>query len=212
MTCEPRHSAFHQKVLPASTLVLVDLCKANLPKGLQRSPGSTIVQNCHQALLVARRLGWRVAHVRSAEALGNGGNSPSISGFEPDRADAMFERRTLSCYSSPYFQSVMQETGGSFVLAGFLGNGGALATLADSVRLGDQVTLLLDASLDDASRRVFTEQVVAQLSAYVALGFNLVTTFTWLRAMEAVSAIAPVCLDARKRRPSPKSAKGSLGA
>lgn len=186
MTCALDGRVF-EGTLPISTLVLVDMCKANLPRGLRRSPAGTVVQNCRRALSVARFFGWRVAHVRSTNVLELGA-SASISGFEPDRLDAKFERRALSCYSSPYFQSVMRETAGSFVLAGFLGEGGALATVADSIQYGDNVTLLADASLDDASSRAFTGQVLSLLATHTALGFNVVSTSGWLRMVEVLGA------------------------
>ncbi len=186
MTCMPASSAF-QKSLPISTLVLIDMCKPNLPQGLKRAPGGTILQNCRRALSFARLHGWRVAHVRSEHAL-LPGSDQSIAGFEPERIDPKFERRALSCYSSPYFQSVMRETGGSYVLAGFLGDGGGLATLADTLLYGDSVTLLADASLDEVSRRVFSEPVLSLLTTHTSLRFNVVSTSAWLRALEGIGA------------------------
>jgi nicotinamidase-related amidase len=180
----PTSTSFHSTI-PTSTLVLVDMCKPNLPRGLKRSPGGTILQNCRRALAFARIHGWCVAHVRSEGSLFPG-SEQSIAGFEPERIDPQFERKALSCYSSPYFQSVIQETGGSYVLAGFLGNGGGLSTIADSLLYGDNITLLSDASIDEASRHAFSEPILNLLTAHTNLRFNVVSTSAWLRALDAI--------------------------
>lgn len=199
MTYAPKSSAFRVPP-PVTTLVLVDMVRGNLPKGLKRSPASTVVQNCRRAVSIARRLGWPVAHVRSASGLIFDGPSPTIAGFEPLRMDAVFERRALSCYSSPYFSSVMRGAGGAFVLGGFLGEGGALSTIADSIQHGDHITILADGSLDEISRRVFTEQVMELLTAHTSLGFTLTSTFSWIKAMGVLhDEIEPHFLPPEKR-------------
>jgi len=188
MTCEPVNSAF-QKIFPVATLVMVDMCKSNLPRGLKRAPAGTVLQNCRCALSFARRFGWPVAHVRSSQDAGRAGISyETIGGFEPARADALFERRTLSCYSSPYFGSVIRETAGAAVIAGFLGPGGALSTVADAIQVGDRITVLSDATLDNISNRIFAEPVISLLRAYTTFNISVLTTAAWLRSVEEIPA------------------------
>lgn len=206
MTCMPANSVFHD-TRPTSTLVLIDMCRPNLPQGLKRAPGGTVLQNCRRALSFARQRGWRVAHVRSEEAL-LPGSEQSIAGFEPERTDPKFKRKALSCYSSPYFQSVMRETGGSYALAGFLGDGGGLATIADSLLFGDSITLLSDASIDDASRRVFSEPVLSLLAAHTSLRFNVVSTSRWLQTLEVLCGRATRTTRRRADQRQRKSAGG----
>lgn len=183
MNCQPIKQSI-QQALPIATLVLVDMCKSNLPHGLTREKAYTVVQNCRTALAAARKLGWPVVHVRNAEVDGHCG-AESIAGFEPMSSDPVLERRGPSCYSSPYFADVIRQTGGATVIGGFFGTGGALATISDAVQTLDHMTLLWDAAYDDESSPLFTGPVLGLLQRYTTFRFSVLTTGAWLKSMEA---------------------------
>ena len=118
MTCEPGADRFNG-AFPFATLVLVDMKKKVLSaaQGLGHPDVAGILTNCRAALAYARRIGLPLAFVRSG-----GGNCDEagdwINGFEPQRSEALFDRRSSSCYSSPYFKEGMRESGGVVVIAG----------------------------------------------------------------------------------------------
>lgn len=188
MTCEPNIGFGH--AFPLATLVLVDMCKANLTsaQGLQRSAASGILLGCRAALAFARKIGCPVAFVSgSGHGTDDGIPSPWIKGFVPERMDALFQRRTVSCYSSPYFADAMRETAGAIVLAGFLGQGGCLATGADALLAGHRLTCLSDATLDDVSDRVFDDTAIRLLRAFTTFDIRVLSTSAWMRSVEEFS-------------------------
>jgi nicotinamidase-related amidase len=179
-----------QNAIPFATLVLVDMRKINLPNGLTRKKAYTVVQNCRAALCVARQLGLPVAHVRNALGSEQTGNE-SICGFEPQASEAVLERRGPSCYSSPYFADVIRQTSGVTFIAGFFGDGGALATIADAVQTLDHMTLLWDASLDDVSTPVFSGPILSLCQRYTQFRFDVCPTAAWLKSVETYYAARP---------------------
>jgi nicotinamidase-related amidase len=144
----------------------------------------TVLKNCRLALGLARRLGWPVAHVRNAAGSDRAG-SETIAGFEPGPLESVLERRGPSCYTSPFFAEVVRQTGGIAVVSGFFGSGGVLATIADAVQSLDQLTLLLDASLDEESSAMFSGQMLSFLQRYTRFQFSALTTRSWIETVEA---------------------------
>lgn len=116
-----------------------------------------------------------------------------IKGFEPQQLDPLFDRRRASCYSSPYFEEGMRESGGAVVLAGFLGRGGCLSTGVDALLAGHRVTFLSDATLDDVSDRAFDETTIRLLRAFTTFDVAMLTTGRWINIIERF----PVSIDKR---------------
>lgn len=195
MTCEPGNSRFHNS-FPLATLVLVDMRKANLSstQSFSHAKIAGILTNCRVALAYARKMGFPVAFVRGASDTRSADQSKEwIKGFEPQRLDALFDRRGASCYSSPYFEEGMREGGGAVVLAGFLGHGGCLSTGADALLAGHSVTFLSDATLDDVSDRAFDETAIRLLRAFTTFDIAMLTTSAWIKTVEQY----PVAVDKR---------------
>jgi hypothetical protein len=182
MNCEPIHGQF-QRALPIATLVLVDMRRAHIPNGLIRNKAYTVVQNCRQALSLARHVGWPVIHIRNVVTAGTSVNG-SITGFEPTATEAVLERKKHSCYSSLYFTDLIRQTSGNIVIMGFFGAGGVLATIADAVQTSDYVTLLWDASLDEQSAPIFSGSALSLFQRYTNLRFSVRTTAEWLSLVQ----------------------------
>lgn len=190
MTYQPVDKRF-SNVFPLATLVLADMRKANLSSahGLQRSAAAGILYNCRAALAFARKIGWPVAFVSgSGEAAKTPSSNEWIKGFEPQRMDALFERRSMSCYSSPYFAEGVWGNGGAAVLAGFLGRGGCLSTAADALFAGHGVTFLSDATMDGVSDRAFDESAIRLLRAFTKFDIRVLPTSAWMRTVERFPA------------------------
>ena len=149
------------------TLVLLDLQQEYIaaPRLFSLPEAEAALENCRLALTHARRVGLPVAFLRMVD------QSPFfnpvlsyshwISGFEPLTSEMVFERSKPSCYANREFAHAMSEGGGHFVLAGFSGEAGCLATAVEAFHRGHRVTYLADASashdLDRIRRRPFTK-------------------------------------------------------
>lgn len=192
MTCEPFMSRYQIGAQPG-TLVLVDMSRRHLEKveGLSRSPVATILANCRLALGTARGRGWNVAFVSGD---GSGSNYALeggwVRGFEPTRQDAVIERRTLSCYSSPYFAGAIESNGTHAVIAGFLGEGGCLATGVDAIRAKQHLTFLTDAIKDRVSETIFDGGTMPLLKQYTAVEITSLPCAAWARDA-AIKRISP---------------------
>ena len=116
------------------------------------------LENCRLALTHSRRMGFPVAFLRMV------GRSPFfnpalsyshwIPGFEPLTSEMVFERSKPSCYANREFAHAMTEGGGHFVLAGFSGEAGCLATAVEAFHRGHSVTYLADASASLGLNRI----------------------------------------------------------
>lgn len=181
MTCEPVSTQF-QSSQATGTLVLVDMRKDYLAggDGLVRSPTAGIIANCRLALMTARQRGWRVIYV-CGEGGGAGIRSTTgwLKGFEPCRMDAICTRRGLSCYSSPYFSGVIDNDGGGAVYAGFLGDGGCLATATDAIRAGHGMTFLEDAIMDHEAAGLLGGRAVRLLRSFTAVEIEALSSTAW---------------------------------
>jgi nicotinamidase-related amidase len=181
MTCEPESIQF-QSNRAVGMLVLVDMRKDYLAggDGLLRSPTAGIIANCRLALTTARQRGWRVVYVYGEG--GGAGTRPAdgwLKGFEPHRMDAICTRRGRSCYSSPYFSGVIDSEGGAAVYAGFLGDGGCLATAADAIRARHGITFLEDAIKDHEAAGLFGVRAVQLLRSFTAVDIEALSSAAW---------------------------------
>ncbi|HWA91419.1 MAG TPA: isochorismatase family protein [Rhizomicrobium sp.] len=155
-------------------LVIVDPRASHLASGsgLDRATGAGIVSRCRAALGFARSFGLAVSIVR-------GETGPWIKGLEPLRHDILIERRGRSCYANEFFDEVAQAAGGEIALAGFVGDGGCLATVADALCAGHRVTILQDATCDGVSS-LFSEAHLAALRRFTRLDVRTATAGAWI--------------------------------
>ena len=119
------------------------------------------LENCRVLLDHCRHAGLPIAFVRFLDnsAFFNRATPFArwIEGFEPQRNEMIFERSNPSCYACESFSSLMDQSRGGFVLAGFAGESACLSTLVDAHHRGHKAVFLHDASashrLDDVSAR-----------------------------------------------------------
>lgn len=167
-------------------LVIVDpRAKHLLPQSdVSRAAGAGIVSRCRDALAFARSCGLTVSIVRGEAAMQAPDACPSgwIKGLEPLRSDVLLERHGRSCYSSEFFDEVAQAAGGDIALAGFVGNGGCLATVVDALGAGHRVTILQDATYDSVSQS-FSDAHLRSLKAFTRLDVRLVRVSSWIAAL-----------------------------
>ncbi|MBV9458678.1 MAG: isochorismatase family protein, partial [Bradyrhizobium sp.] len=147
------------------------------------------LENCRLALTHARRVGLPVAFLRMI------GQSPFfnpvlsysnwISGFEPLTSEMVFERSKPSCYANREFTHAMSEGGGHFVLAGFSGEAGCLATAVDAFHRGHRVTYLADASASHDLDRIAAPAVHETITQLIGLYGDVATTRSWIAGQTA---------------------------
>jgi nicotinamidase-related amidase len=173
------------------TLVLLDLQQEYIasPRLYSIPQADVALQNCRRALAHARELGFPVAFLRMVgqSAFFNPVLSYSrwIPGFEPLTSEMVFERGMPSCYANREFSHAMTEGGGHFVLAGFSGEAGCLATAVEAFHRGHSVTYLADASaslgLNDIPAASVHETVVELIGLYA----EVTTTQSWISEQSA---------------------------
>jgi nicotinamidase-related amidase len=173
------------------TLVLLDLQQEYIasPRLFSLPEAETALENCRLALTHARRVGLPVAFLRMI------GQSPFfnpvlsysnwISGFEPLTSEMVFERSKPSCYANREFAHAMSEGGGHFVLAGFSGEAGCLATAVDAFHRGHRVTYLADASASHDLDRIAAPTVHETVTQLIGLYGDVTTTRGWLSGQTA---------------------------
>ena len=141
---------YHQKWRPAPPLVFVDMLQGQLDceEDFGREEIDPILAKCRLLLEEARERHWPVAFVRNAPVPGAKLTSALrwIEGFEPQRADMVFDRTGPSCYSNEAFADAMDSAGRVYVLAGFGAESSCLSTLMDAARNDHFVGLVRDAS------------------------------------------------------------------
>jgi nicotinamidase-related amidase len=177
MTMELNRHQFENAARLAA-FVVIDPCKSGHVRGLgpNCSAVAGILSNVKRALAHARSLGLPVAFVRSDNE-----RAVWISDIEPRREDAVLMRSELSCYSNPYFDDLVQRAGGNIVLCGFTGEGGCIATIGGAIHAGHDVTVLRDATLDDAADPA-AESLLRHLTTYVDLDISAISTSAWIHA------------------------------
>ncbi len=168
------------------TLVLLDLQQEYIaaPRLYSMPKAEGALENCRMALAHSRRMGFPVAFLRLV------GRSPFfnpalshsrwIPGFEPLTSDMVFERSMPSCYASREFGYAMTESGGHFVLAGFSGEAGCLATTVEAFHRGHSVTYLADASASLGLNRIPAASVHATVAELIGLYGEVTTTRDWI--------------------------------
>lgn len=173
------------------TLVLLDLQQEYIaaPRLFSLPEAEAALENCRLALTHARRVGLPVAFLRMI------GQSPFfnpvlsysnwISGFEPLTSEMVFERSKPSCYANREFAHAMSEGGGHFVLAGFSGEAGCLATAIDGFHRGHRITYLADASASHDLDRIAAPTVHETVTQLIGLYGDVTTTRSWLSGQTA---------------------------
>jgi nicotinamidase-related amidase len=165
-------------------LVMVDLQEKNYEE-LARDRASDLarsLENCMSAITHARNMGMPIAFTRHAERGGSTERSAAwISGFEPKRADMVFERPQPSCYANQLFEDVISRAGG-FAIGGFIADETCLATAIDASHRGHHVTFLSDASVSRGRRDADAQSVHAVTTRAMELFADVATTRHWLVA------------------------------
>jgi nicotinamidase-related amidase len=147
------------------------------------------LENCRTALAHSRRLGLPVAFFRMIT------RSPFfnpvldyskwIPGFEPLNSDMVFERSEPSCYANREFANAMTAGGGHFVLAGFSGEAGCLATAIDAFHRDHDVTFLADASASHDLGQIGAAAVHESVVQMIQLYGKVTTTKEWISEQTA---------------------------
>jgi nicotinamidase-related amidase len=168
------------------TLVLLDLQQEYVasPRLYSIPQAEKALENCRLALAHSRRVGLPVAFLRMI------GPSPFfnpvlsysnwIPGFEPLTSEMVFERAKPSCYANREFAHAMTEGGGYFVLAGFSGEAGCLATAVEAFHHGHRVTYLADASASLALDQIPASTVHETVAQLIGLYGEVTTTRDWI--------------------------------
>lgn len=173
------------------TLVLLDMQQEYTasPRLYSIPDAKAALENCRLALLHARRLGLPVAFLRMID------KSPFfnpalcysnwIAGFEPLTSEMVFERSKPSCYANREFAHAMTEGGGHFVLAGFSGEAGCLATAVEAFHRGHSVTYLADASASHGLDQLPAPAVHDAVAQLIGLYGEVTTTRNWISEQRA---------------------------
>ena len=157
----------------APTLVLVGLHQN--PDGSRNDlPAySRALSNCRAVLHRARARNISVAYARNIAPKSASDRlhyPPWISGFEPLRADMIFDMLQPSCYSNTEFVRAMEYSNGNFAIAGLFGETTCLSTAIDAYHRRHDFTYLFDASVCRNSgaipAAVFHDAVSQVMSAY----------------------------------------------
>jgi nicotinamidase-related amidase len=168
------------------TLVLLDLQQEYVasPRLYSIPQAEKALENCRLALAHSRRVGLPVAFLRMI------GRSPFfnpalsysnwIPGFEPLTTEMVFERSKPSCYANREFAHAMTEGGGHFVLAGFSGEAGCLATAVEAFHQGHRVTYLADASASLGLGQIPATTVHETVAQLIGLYGEVTTTRDWI--------------------------------
>jgi nicotinamidase-related amidase len=167
-------------------LVMVDLQQKNhVELAKDRACDLTrALENCMSAIRHARNLGLPIAFTRQASGPGRIGTSAQsawISGFEPKRADMVFERQLPSCYTNQLFDDVVSQLG-SFAIAGLVAEETCLATAIDASHRGHHVTFLSDASVSRGRHGADAGAVHVVTTKAIELFADTATTRHWLLA------------------------------
>lgn len=177
-------------------LVLVDLHSGIISNDdMQSGNLNAVLENCRTVLAHARALDLPIAFLRQAapaQSLLETRPCPAwIKGFEPRRADMVFDRALPSGYASPEFAKMIDRTSRTFVLAGLSAEMSCLSTAVEAFHRHHQVTYLADACFC-SSRRYFSpaeleKGVTAILSLYGAIS----TAAAWVNiSSRALAGVA----------------------
>lgn len=168
-----------------TTLVLVDLHHSLAELPVADADLTRALANCRLALAHARVRGFPVAFFRQVETpkvFGASVRVPSwIAGFEPRRADMVFDRALPSCYASPEFVEMTSYTEGNCVIAGLFAETSCLSTMVDAFHRGHSVTYLADASASRAHDGISSETMHSAITNLASLYGKVANTQKWIR-------------------------------
>ena len=180
------------------TLVLLDMQQEYIASprlfSIPKTEAEAALENCRALLAHARRQGLPVAFQRMV------GRSPFfnpvlsycnwIPGFEPMTSEMVFERSKPSCYANSEFANAMSAGGGHFVLAGFSGEAGCLATATEAFHRGHQVTFISDASASLGLNGIEAADVHKTVVQLIGLYADITTTESWIAAQTSDQFLA----------------------
>jgi hypothetical protein len=136
--------------------------------------------------LAAARLrcdkGNRVTPVGSLWTFADSSSVP-IVGFGPDRNEMVFERASRSCYSCEPFTTLVNQSPGDIVLAGFAGDSVCLSTLIDAFHRNHRnhkATYLSDASASRALDEMSADDVHRAVSKISGIHGDVYETTDWI--------------------------------
>jgi nicotinamidase-related amidase len=168
------------------TLVLLGLQQDDVASApLFSSPqAESALDNCRLALAHSRQMGWPVAFLRMSDRSAHFNPASSYSswipGFEPLISEMVFERSKPSCYANREFAHAMTEAGGHFVLAGFSGEAGCLATAVEAFHRDHRVTFLADASASLGLNQIAATAMHETVTQLIGLYGAVTTTRSWI--------------------------------
>lgn len=167
-------------------LVMVDLQMRSYDELARDNPQALarVLDNCRAAIGHARDIGLPIAFTRRSHNIAPGERSPPsswIAGFEPKRADMVFERELPSCYGNPLFDDVVSRVGG-FAIAGLAVEDTCLATAIDAEHRGHYVTFLDDAAASRQRYDTDAATVHTVAARAIELFADVTATSHWLRA------------------------------
>jgi len=168
----------------SSTLVLVDMHHEGARRFESFNTGA--IANCRAALKHARSCGFQVAFTRRIklpESLWAAPAYPAwIEGFEPTRADMIFDREMPSCYANENFAEMVDRIGGIYVIAGLFGEGACLSTAIDAFHRDHRITFLADASASRACWDVPADTMHRAVSGIISNYAHVGGTKPWIHA------------------------------
>ena len=179
----------------APCFVLVDMQKEYLAGSrlIALSNVDEVLSNCRAALKCARSRGLPIAFLRqvSRSAFFNPATAFSgwIEGFEPMRADMVFERTQPSGYSNKHFAELMESCGGHFTLAGFAGETTCLSTAIDAFHRQHPFSYLADASASHSVGDLSAEDTHKAVTEIVGLYGNVLNTQSWINRASSDAAL-----------------------
>lgn len=168
------------------TVVFVDMQQEYLatPRLLAIPDIDPALANCRRALDHSREMGLPIAFIRLLDdsAFFNRASPFArwIEGFEPHRNEMIFERSSPSCYSSELFASLMNQSRGGIVLAGFAGESACLSTLVDAYHRGHKAAYLADASASHALDDMAASEVHRVVSKVSGVYGDVYETSEWI--------------------------------
>lgn len=168
----------YQRVRSAPPLVFIDMFQDQLEREEGFGPRETVpmLGKCRYLLEEARARHWPIAFVRPPVSPIAGVRPPRwIEGFEPRRADMVFDRAGPSCYSSEEFADAMDDAGRVYVLVGFSIGGPGLATLIDAAQSNHFVGIVRDAT---ATRPLPGHDAAGSHAAVVTVASRFATVVT----------------------------------
>jgi nicotinamidase-related amidase len=177
-------------------LALVDLQQEYVadPRLMAMPEASAALNKCQTALYHARSMGFPVAFFRqvSRSSFFNPATTFSgwIDGFEPTRADMIFDRNKPSCYSNKSFAELMESCGGNFVIAGFAGETACLSTVIDAYHRDHRFTYLSDASASHRLGELSALAAQEAVSKIIGVYGNVCDTMSWVDATSDIAAIS----------------------